>query len=188
MNTEMMLLSKVLSCLSGYELLLNRSVYEWMEKFQIEESQKCTFNKEFLILAASYINRITLESGCDDFISNGAVFTEALCLQFKMDKNSIECDSPEDARMIKTLLDIAGRAQHYDAVIHIRNAGSKDFDAFFAEFYEKYHIPCHFYDGASQIKKLVESISKDIEIPRVRSVDSVIWEEIQAITLKTKRS
>jgi len=186
MSTEMMLLSKALSCLSGYGVVLNRNVYEWMSMFQIEESQMNRFGNQFLILASSFLHRITSEFYCSDFVSTGAVFTDVLSLQLKIDKKSIVCESPEDARMIKILLEMTGRyaASHYDAVIHVCTADSKSFDEYSIGFYKKYNMAYLLYDGADQMKDIVEHIVREVEIPKVQSVDRALYEAIRAVTFK----
>ena len=180
------LLAKALSCLSGYELVQNRTVYEWRRMFGVKESKIHSFNNQLLILSLSFIERITIEFDYSDFISAGAVFTDVLSLQSRIDEKRVECNSPEDAGMIESLLDLSGRyaARHYDTVIHVRNADSTAYDEQSVGFYEKYHIAYHLFDSTDPMKDIIESIIRKVEIPTLRSVDNAIYEATRIVTLK----
>jgi len=186
LNTKRTLLAKALSCLSGYKFIRNRTVYEWRRMFGVEESQMHHFNNQFLVLSSSFVERITVEFDYPDFVSSGALFADVLSLQSKMDEKVVVCNSPVDTRMIRGLSDLTGRyaAQHYDSVIHVRSTDATEFDGLFTGFYEKHHIPYHLYDGAAEIEDIVNSIVREVEMPKVKSVSSAVYEAIGFCTFK----
>ena len=184
-NTERMFLAKALSCTSGYWLTQNRNVYEWKSLFKIDESQIYSFNNRFLIIASSFIERINLDSIFSDFISDGAVFTEVLLLNLKMNEKSVEFNKQAEIAMIENILNVTGKyaAQHYDMVIHVKNTDSKSFDELSVKFYEKYNIAYRLYDGGN-IKDILKNIIREIEIPQTQSVESAVYEAEQSVALR----
>jgi len=184
-DSEQTLLSKTLSCASGYQFIQNRNIHEWQKLYQIDDSQIYSFKNQFLLLSSSFIKRSKSEFKCLAFVSNGAVFSEVLSLKSKMNEKSVELDNPKEIEMIEILLDLTGRyaAQHYDMVIHVRNADSANFDELSISFYEKYHITYKLYDG-NNIKDNLENITRDVEIPIALPVESAIYEAVRLVTFK----
>ena len=189
-DTERTLLAKAISCMSGYQFVQNRNMYEWMNLFKIDEGKIYSFENQFLLLSSSFIKRIKSEFRTSDFISNGSAFTEVLSLKSKMNEKSVEMNKPEEMAMIKSLLNISGRyaAQNYDMIIHVKNTDSMNFDELAIRFYEKYHIAYKLYDGSNNMQNLVENIIREVEMPMVQSVESAIYEAEQLVNFKTWKS
>ena len=189
-DSERTLLAKALSCASGYQLVQNRNIYEWTKQFRIDENQLYSWENQFLLMSSSFIKRIKSEFKFSTFISNGAAFTEVLSLKSKLNEKSIESYQPQEKTMLKSLLKITGRyaAQHYDLVIHVRNADSTNFDELSVKFYEKYHIPYKLYDKGDSLKDVFENIIREVEIPQALPAENAIYEAERLVNFKTWKS
>lgn len=185
-ETERTLLAKMLSCVSGYEFVINRDIYEWKRLYHIDDSRVNSFENQFLLLTSSFIERVKSETDQSAFISNGAVFSEALTLKLKINEKKIECYQPEEIEMIESLLNIAGRyaAHHYDQVIHIQSSDTTSFNEMSVAFYEKYHVAYKIFDGNSKLNDIFENIIQKIEIPRVQPLENAIYEAVRLVTFK----
>ena len=183
-------MAKALSCASGYQFVQNRTMREWKRLYKIDESQIFSFENQFLLISSSFIKRIKSEFRSSDFISNGAAFTEVLCLKSNMNENRIELRKPEEKTILKSLLNIAGRyaALHYDMVIHVRNTDSPEFDELSFRFYEKYGIAYKIYDRGCNTTDIIESIIREVDIPKLQSVESAIYETEQLVNFNIWKS
>jgi len=185
-DSERTFLSKSLSCASGYRFIQNRNIYEWLRLYQIDESEICGFENQFLLAVSSFIERINSEFQNSAFISNGAVFSEALSLKFKMNEKSVELNNSKETAIIENILNITGKyaARNYDLVIHVQNADSTNFDELSVSFYDKYHIPYKLYDGKKNINDILKNIAQEVEIPVVQSLESAIYETAGLVKFK----
>ena len=167
LDSERTLLAQALSCASGYPLVQNRSMYEWRKLFKIDESKMTRFENQFLLISASITERIKHEVAFSDFISDGAVFSDALSLQSIMNEKSVEWQKAKKVEMVKNLLYITGKyaAHQYNPVIHIRNNASEDFDEMSIGFYEKYSIAYKMYYSNNDLKDILETIIQETKIP-----------------------
>jgi len=184
-DSERSLLSQALSCVSGYQLVQNRNIYEWKKLFHIDEDQIDSWENHFLIMSSSFIKRIKSEFKYPAFVSNGAVFSEVLSLKSNLNEKFIELYNHEEIEMIEILLDLTGKyaAQHYDMVIHVQNADSTNFDELSINFYEKYHITYKLYDG-NNVNDIIENIIQEVKVPIALPVESAIYEAVKFVTFK----
>ena len=188
-ESEGILLAKALSCASGYQLALNLNVCEWIRRFRIDEKQIDAWENQFLLVASSFFKRIETEWFIAEFISNGAAFTEALYLKWKINERRLELN-PEESALLKSMLQVTGRhaAAHYCPVVHVKNAVAASFDDLSIHFYKKFQIAYRLYDGETPMIELLEKIIRDLEIPVVELPDKAMYEAERLVNFKNWRS
>jgi len=184
-GAERTLLATALSCASGYQLVQDRNIYEWIRLYHIDEKQMDNWETQFLLMSSSFVKRIKSEFRNSSFVSNGAAFSEVLALNEK-----VVGLKPEEIAILNSLLNVTGRhaARHYDLVVHVQNTGSAFFDELSIRFYEEHHIAYRLYDGSKKIKDVFENIIREVEMPMVRSAESAIYEAEQLVFYKNQKS
>ena len=189
-DSDRTLLAKALSCASGYQLVQNKNIYEWIKQFHIDENKLYNWENQFLLISLSFVKRIKTEFQFSTFISNGAAFTEALSLQSKHNNKAIELYQPQEKAILKNLLKITGKyaAKYYDTVIHIQNAEAAEFDKLSVKFYNKHHIPYKLYNSGHSLKDVFETIISEVEIPQILLADNAIYEAEHLVNFKTWKS
>jgi len=172
------LLAVALTCLTDYQLVQNRHIYEWKRLYQMDENLMNGWDHQVLFISSSFVQRVNSESLFSEFISNGAVFSEIFSLKSKLNEGLVEQYQPHEMTMLDSLLHVAGRyaSLYYDQVIHIRNAISANFDEMSVSFYEKHHIAYKLFEGGNDMKTILESVAREVDIPIAQTAEGAIYE------------
>lgn len=180
--------AKALSNISGYDLLQNRTIYEWKHLFHIEEDYIDAWENQFLIISSSFFEQINLEHNSSNFISIGASCCDVLALKSRLEEKTIELSSDE-IMMLESLLNIIGRytAKKNYQVIHICNVSTKTLDELSVRFYKKYNIDYRLYNDYDNIKNILEYIVQDFEISVLESLESAIYKAEKIVTYKNQK-
>jgi len=182
-----MFLAEALSSMSGYPLVQNRNIYEWIRMYQIDENQLNSWENQFLLMSSSLVKRIKSEYRHSEFIADGAVFSETLSL--KLNEKSIVLKQEEIA-ILESMLGITGRhaSAHYDRVIHIQNEDSAAFDELSIRFYDKYQIAYRLYDCKEDMEEMIEHIIREVELPAVEEVRNALDKAERFVNFKSWKS
>ena len=156
------LLAMALSNMTGIPYIRSKTMYEWKRMFDLNND--LTWKDACLIAAFSFFERVKTESYYDTFISDGASFSELMCLKINYEPNDI-IKSLEHASALYA-------AKQYDFIIHAVAANDGDLAN---DFYLKYNIAYKIYN-TEFLEQTLSEISTDLNLPTKISVESSIFQ------------
>lgn len=188
-NIQRNLLAKILSDISGHELLHNRTSNEWGRLYNIEDSSIDEWENQFLKISSSFTDWIKQGYKKRSFISVDAPFSEALSLKSRLKENSVDLN-PHEIMMLKSLLNITGRytSKNKYVVAHVCNIETKLYDDLSIKFYNRYNINYKIYDYVGDIRYLVEQIIRDFEMPVLQPLEMPICQAEKVLNHKNWKS
>jgi len=185
-KTGKTLLALSLSNLTGIPYVQNKTMYEWYRLFNLTYNVGLDWNDLFLIAVSSFLERVDTESHYEQFISDGASFSELLWLKMNIEKQAGNGLQRERNQMEESLerISAAYAARRYDFVVHtkhpVHDASSDDI---YIQLFRKYNISYKIYDTA-QIEKTLQAITRDMELPVISTVKRSIFKAKRMIFKK----
>ena len=173
-------LAQALSNMTGIPYIRNKTMHEWNRLYEFSYSKNDLLWKDvFLIAASSFFERAKVESYFDQFISDGASFSELMCLKINFAKQfQDEMQKHERNEIIENLeyVSASHAAQQYDFIIHAdaSNDGGLAND-FYEKLYLKYNIPYKIY-STEFLEQALRDIASDLDLPTKVSIENSIYQ------------
>ena len=180
-------LAQALSNMTGIPYIRNKTMYEWNSILDLSDSKSdLKWNDVFLIAASSFFERVKVESYFNQFISDGASFSELMCLKINFANQFKNKKQNERNKIIENLeyMSASYAAQQYDFIIHAdaSNDGGLAND-FYKELYLKYNITYKIY-SAEFLEQTLKEILNDLNLPMKTSVESSIYQTKRDLFVK----
>ena len=172
------LIAQALSIMTVISCIRSKTMYEWEKMLTMSDAAGINLKDMILVASTSFFERIRIESCYDQFISDGASFSELLWLKINFAKRLKGKMRDEWAKFEESIenASFVYAAQKYDFIVH---ANSSVIDRlsndFFVSFYLKYNIPHKIYDTAFPEKTLMEIIH-DLNLPIRNTVEMSIFQ------------
>jgi len=179
------LLALALSNMTGIPFIQNRTMYEWRKIYGLADSPNPEWKDMYLIASSSFFERVVMESYYDQFISDGASFSELMWLKFCLEKQQqgkIQCDSDKTTGSLEHVCALHA-AQQYDFIIHAVSGASPCINDLYMQLYAKYHLPFKVY-STEIMEEAVNEIKNDLHLPVKHSVESAIYQAKVNLFLK----
>jgi hypothetical protein len=172
-------LAQALSNMTGIPCIRNKTMYEWNRIYDLFDSKNDLGWKDmFLIAASSFFERAKVESYFERFISDGASFSELMCLKINYANQLQDKTNNKRNEIIETLERVSGlyAARQYDFIIHADTSNNVSLAVdFYRELYIKYNIPYKIY-CTEYLEQALREISNDLNIPMKQSIESSIYQ------------
>ena len=178
-------LARALSNMTGIPYIQNKTMYEWHRIYDLSDSKSdLTWKDLFLIAASSFFERVKVESYYDQFISDGASFSELMCLKVNFSISfQNEMQEIRKKKIIESLEHVSATyaAQQYDFIIHADSSNNEELvNKFYEELYLKYKIPYKIYN-TEFLEQTMREISKDLNLPTKISIENSIFKQKQTL-------
>jgi hypothetical protein len=170
------LLANALSEMTGIPFIQTLSVYEWRTVFNIDGYRSPEWKDMLLIAFCSFFDRVETESHFDQFISDGASFSEFVCLKSALAKNDSGRMKYERNRNVNRLEKIcfSYAAEQYDRVVHILMDDDRANDLY-VDLYAKYGIPYKLC-RMETVESVLKEMANDLDLPMKNTVEGAIFQ------------
>ncbi|MCL2311571.1 MAG: hypothetical protein FWC41_03620 [Firmicutes bacterium] len=172
------LLVNALSNMTGIPCIQNKTMYDWYKIYDLFDSNDFVWKDMFLIAASSFFERAKVESYFDQFISDGASFSELMYLKINYAKLFQNKRQNERNKISESLeyVSFSYAAQQYDFIIHADSSNDGGLaNNFYVELYLKYNIPYKIYN-TEFLDQTLKEILHDLNIPMKQSIESSIYQ------------
>jgi len=168
-RTNKTLLALALSNMTDIPYIRSKTMYEWRWIFGITSTVRLKWKDMLMIASSSFCDRAKTETYYDEFISDGASFSELMWMKSNLAK-PLRRQQNEVVESLEMLC-ASYAARQYDFIIHAGTSGNDDF---YVQMYRQYQIPFNIYSTEFPEQSLKE-ILKDIHVPVKNSVESSIY-------------
>lgn len=181
------LLAAALSNMTGISYIRNKTMYEWRRMFNIPDSGNLEWKDMFVIAVSSFFKRANTESCFDQFISDGASFSEWAWLKMHCAEQDENLFQRGRSKIIESLerLTASYAAQQYDLIVHVNNPINNGSSDVYVQLYKKYGIPHKIYD-AGTLEETLQRIIFDMNLPVINAVEGSIYKAKNDFFLNNK--
>ena len=179
------MLALALSNMTGIPYIQNRTMYEWRKIHDLTDSPNPEWKDMYLIASSSFFERALMESYYEQFISDGASFSELMWLKFCLEERQpgkIQFDRNKTTESLEHVCALHA-AQQYDFIIHAVSGDSPCINDLYGQLYAKYHLTYRMY-STEIIEETVNEIKNDLHLPVKHSVESAIYQAKVDLFLK----
>ena len=179
------LLALALSNMTGIPFIQNRTMYEWRKIHDLTDSPNTEWKDMYLIASSSFFERAVMESYYEQFISDGASFSEIMWMKICWEKQCPEKMQFGRDKTTGSLEQVCAlyAEQQYDFIIHAGTGNADCPNDLYEQLYAKYHLPYRMY-STENMEETVNEIKKDLHLPVKHSVESAIYQAKVNLFLK----
>jgi len=175
-KTNKTLLALTLAKMTDMPFIQNKTMYDWFRIYNLPESN-LKWKDKFLIAASSFLERTAVEEAFDQFVSDGATFSELMWLKINTAKHIQNNIQRERERIVESLekTSLTFAAQQYDFIIHAAAPSNNDraSNDLFLQMYTRYHIPYKEYN-TDVLEQALEEILDDLNFPTENHIEYFI--------------
>ena len=174
-------LGEALSNITGIPFIQNMTLYEWYKLYNIQQASE--WKDMFLIASSSFINRIEMEMKYENFISDGASFSETIYAGAMMNMHSQNRIEKERHKILESLENVSARyaVRQYDFVVHLmNNACRTNEEDMYIRFFNKNNIhykSCLIESFSETLRKILA----ELHLPVKMSIENALYESNKSL-------